>query len=154
MIVFHRRRLRSIYLVLPALSLLGAVTVTQAASSQRHVAASTPVIELDRHGGNIRPFSVTVAADGTITVTGGVQGHGTVTIQKAAVQGLLTLAAAERFSALPEHLAGKLVNPDIATFAITVRTPSTSKTVTERGIHNSRFDQLLAVVLAAAQVSF
>ncbi len=151
--IIHRPRHLAASLILLALPLLALPSTTWATSSHHSLKAATPVIELIRQGGNIRPFSVALAADGTVTVAGGLPSHGAIVLQKAAVQGLLKLATAERFFALPRHITGKLVNPDIATLSITVVTPGESRTVTERGARNARFDQLFAVVMAVAQVS-
>jgi hypothetical protein len=136
-----------------ALPLLPAGPTTEAALSHQTSRASTPIILISRQGGNIRPFSVAIDANGVVTVTG-TQQNTPVTLQKAAVRGLLKLAQAERFFTLPLHIVGKRVNPDVAAISMTVRTAASSRTVTERGARNARFDQLLAVVMAAAQVSF
>lgn len=135
-----------------ALPLLPAGPATQAAPSQHGSRANTPVIVVSRQGGNIRPFSVSIDTDGVAIVTG-TRTPAYATLQNAAVRGLLKLAQAERFFALPPHIVAKRVNPDVAAISVTIRTPMRSRTVTERGARNPRFDQLLAVVLAAAQIS-
>jgi len=149
----HRPKLFIASLAWLASSLLVAGSVVQAAPSARHSHAAVPVIEITRQGGNIRPFSVAIGADGAITVSG-IQPRSPVTIPKAAVRGLLTLARAEHFFALSPHIVGQRVNPDVASISITVQTPTRSWTVTERGARNAHFDQFFAVVMAAAQLSF
>ncbi|MDQ2743801.1 MAG: hypothetical protein M3Z66_16110 [Chloroflexota bacterium] len=125
--------------------------------SRQHVAVaqlvSTTII-LGRQGGNIRPFTITIDAGGSVQVSGGVQSHGVTNISKVAVRGLLKLARAEGFFHLRPHLVSPQVLPDVAALYITIVTPSGRTTVTERGAHNAHFDQLFAVLLAAAGAGF
>lgn len=149
----HRPNVVLSLLACLALALLSGGTVTRAAPSLQRSAAAAPVIQITRQGGNIRPFSVTIDSAGALTTTG-IPAHPSLTISKVAVRGLLKLVHAERFFALPLHIHGKLVNPDVATLSITVTTRTRTRTVTEWGARNARFDQLFAVVTAVAGASF
>jgi hypothetical protein len=72
-------------------------------------------------GGNIRPWNVTISDDGSVTATGSIK-H----IQKLAdptntLNGLLKLADAETFFALPKHVRCSGVLPDVAARWITIK---------------------------------
>jgi hypothetical protein len=104
-----------------------------------------------REGGNIRPFTVAIAADGTVTTTGAIQpSNSHVKLGSDTLKGLLKLARAERFFALPDTITGAGVLPDVASLYIAIHTGNTSKTVREHGGHSAAFSQLYAVLMAAA----
>lgn len=121
----------------------------------RHGDQSAAVFKLGRAGGNIRPVTITISADGTVAVDGPVRSmRSGVKLSKDAIAGLLKLAQAERFNALPGRIEGARIFPDAASLFVSVYAFGKAKTVYLHGTRNSRFDQLLAVLEAAAEVSF
>ena len=111
-----------------------------------HVAAllASTVISFGRTGGNILPFAVSVSQTGAVTTSGPVSAPKAIPV--AAVNGLLTLARAERFAALPRRVACKGVLPDVASLYITIA----GRTVTVHGACNRQFSELYAVLQAVA----
>ena len=117
----------------------------------RPAAVQQPIFVLGREGGNIRPLKVSIAGDGTVTVSGmatSTQLH----LSGDALNGLLKLANAEGFFAMPAQMVGHGL-PDIAGRYITIHTSSMTKSVHVRFVRNAAFDQLYAVLLAAAGVA-
>jgi len=114
-----------------------------AAAFAAPAAASTAPIAFGRTGGNIRPLTVTIARDGTITARD-AQGL-RPRLSPDAVAGLLKLAAAERFSALPASVRCTGTNPDVAAGWIRVG----QKTISVRGGCRPAFTQLYSVLSAA-----
>lgn len=105
---------------------------------------ASAVISFGRTGGNIMPFAVSVSQAGAVTTTGPVQAP--KAIPPAAVNGLLLLARAERFSTLPGSIVCKGIHPDVASRYITV----SGRTVTMHGACNRQFSELYAVLQAVA----
>jgi hypothetical protein len=110
-----------------------------------------PRFVIGREGGNIRPFTVTIAADGTVTTTGAIQPASQhVKLGPDTLKGLTKLAKAEGFFSLPNTVSGSKVLPDVASLYITVRTSTVAKTVKQHGGKNHAFSELYAVLMAAA----
>ena len=105
-----------------------------------------------REGGNIRPLTVTIGTTGTVTMSaaaGGGRPPGQ--LSPDALDGLLLLAKAERFFALPAHIVGHGL-PDVSSRFISIQTQRGVKTVQVRFVRNAAFEQLYAVLAAAAGV--
>ena len=103
-----------------------------------------------REGGNIRPYTVTIYNDGTVTASGPVSPtprHLTEAVDTIA--GLLTLARAEGFFGLPTQIVGHGL-PDVGGRFIRIHTAHGTKTVHVRFVRVAAFDQLYAVLLAVA----
>jgi hypothetical protein len=103
-----------------------------------------------REGGNIRPYTVTIYTDGTVTASGPVSPtprH--LTAAADTIAGLLTLARAEGFFALPTQIVGHGL-PDVGGRFIRIQTAHGTKTVHVRFVRVAAFDQLYAVLLAVA----
>jgi len=132
------------------LSLAGAPPAAVSAPPPR-AAAPLTLFAFGREGGNIRPLTVTIDATGLVTAT-----TGTATspphLTTDALDGLLTLARAEGFFALPSRIVGHGL-PDVAGRFITIHTATTTKTVHVRFAPNAAFDQLYAVLAAASGVA-
>jgi hypothetical protein len=124
-----------------------------AARAQAQPAAlSQPLIVLGREGGNIRPLTVTIARDGTVTVTGPVTAPSPAPhLSKDALSGLLALAKAEGFFTMPTRMIGHGL-PDVAGRFITIYMASGVKSVHVRFVRNAAFDQLYAVLMATAGI--
>lgn len=108
------------------------------------VALSRSLFVFGREGGNIRPYSYTISANGQ--VMGGLSGAH-IQLSSDTLSGLVKLARAEGFFALPNTIVGHGL-PDIAGHFITINTATGAKTVHEHLAHNASFDQLYAVLSA------
>ena len=132
--------------------LLVALALPLAAAAQAPKA--TVSFSFGRTGGNIAPFTVTIARDGHLSTKGPVQLAKTdAVISAAALTGLLKLAQAEKFFALPTAVRCKQTPPDFAASFVAVSRASGSKTVTVHGDCRQAFSQLYAVVSAVAGVA-
>jgi hypothetical protein len=104
-----------------------------------------------RTGGNIEPFTVTIAADGMVHATGPVRApkH---RLSARELAGLLKVLKVERFSSLPgvTRCAGAL--PDFASDFVTVRTGAAKKTVLVRGDCSPRFAAVYKALSTAVGV--
>jgi hypothetical protein len=72
-----------------------------------------------REGGNIRPFTVTIAADGQVRVTGPVH-VGVMKLTKAQLTSLGRVAQLVRFTTLPARTLCPNTLPDVATTVVRV----------------------------------
>jgi hypothetical protein len=79
--------------------------------------AATTGIAFGRMGGNIRPFTVSIAADGTVRATGPVD---TKPVSKPQLARLERLAASVRFTKLAAATNCTGTNPDVAATFIRV----------------------------------
>jgi hypothetical protein len=102
-----------------------------------------------RSGGNIRPYTVTIAAGGRVSVSGPVQ-VGRTKLTRAQVEGLVKLAADVRFATLPKttNCAGAL--PDVASTFVRVG----ARTVRVHGNCVPRFARLWKTLGSAVKLSF
>jgi hypothetical protein len=114
---------------------------------QRHAAPPAAFV-FGREGGNIRPYTVTILTDGTVTASGPVR---TATRRlgdpQDAIAGLMKLARAEQFWAMPAQMVGHGL-PDLSGRFISIHAAGSTKTVHVRFVHVAAFDQLYAVLLA------
>jgi hypothetical protein len=118
---------------------------------QRRVAPQAAFV-FGREGGNIRPYNVTILADGTVTASGAIRTATKHLSDPAdAIAGVLKLAGAERFWALPAQIVGHGL-PDVSGRFISIHTAGGTKTVHVRFVRVAAFDQLYAVLLAVAGV--
>jgi hypothetical protein len=98
-----------------------------------------------RTGGNIMPFSVTIAASGTVTATGAAPAHvDAVTKQRLAILNRAALDA--RFRTLPAATSCPGTLPDVAAQFIRVG----GRTVRVHGTCVKRFNRLWAALNDAA----
>ncbi|HEY8286785.1 MAG TPA: hypothetical protein VIJ28_20530 [Chloroflexota bacterium] len=116
-----------------------------------HGPGDTPSINFGRSGGNIRPMTVNIYGDGTITYQGAVPALTNYAITPEAVLGLQRLATAEGFWTMPSVITGTHVLPDLATLSITVRAgcAATTKAVQARGGQLGGFTELYDTLGAA-----
>ena len=128
-----------------ALLVLGLAAValvpTSAASQQTGFA-------LGRTGGNIRPFTVTIAADGKVSVTGPVQA-GRTKLTQPQLATLGKIAADAHFATLPKttNCAGTL--PDVASTFVRVG----ARTVRMHGDCVARYTRLWKALSSAVKLS-
>ena len=128
---------------LPVAALASHPGAVQAGSSR--AGANAPLFVFGREGGNIRPFQVTVTNAGMVT---GTLNNAHIQLSPDTLGGLMKLARAEGFFALPNSIVGHGL-PDIAGRYITVTSANgLTKSVHVRFAHNAAFDQLYAVLSA------
>lgn len=140
-------RVVRISVLLAAVTVALAVPIAVLAGSSGKRQAS-PAFAFGRMGGNIIPFTVTIAANGRVSTTGTQQ----LTITQATVplrNGLAKLARAEGFWTMSTFVNCGKVNPDIASRFITVKSAGKSRTVTVRGTCSAPFEELYAVLSAS-----
>ena len=137
---------------------LAAAAAAAAALAAAAVPAGTPAsgspLVFGRAGGNIRPYTVTIAADGRVSASGAarltVPGYA---LSPVALRGLRKLATAEGFFTMPRTIRCPRVLPDIASLFVTFRSSAGTRTVSETGSCTPGFEELYAVLLAASGVS-
>jgi hypothetical protein len=124
-------------------------------SHSQHAAQAAAVFTFGRSGGNIRPVTIRILADGSVTVEGPTRvAPSGLKLSKDAIAGLVKLAKAERFFSLPGRIEGPGVFPDAASLFITASASGKTKTVYLHNTRNNQFNQLFAVLEAAAGVTF
>jgi hypothetical protein len=104
-----------------------------------------------RTGGNIQPFTVTIAKTGSVRATGPVQvvRH---QITARTLARLTTLATTEHFFSLRRQVSCPGTLPDFAFRSVTVSTAAASRTVLVRGDCRPGFSTLYAALSAAVGV--
>lgn len=119
---------------------------------------STPVavFTFGVKGGSLRPWTVKLALDGTITSTGMSAGHPNLADPKHTLSGLLVLADAEKFFSLKKAIGclASAGNPDTSSRFIAIHTATGSKRVSEFGTcaATEKYDELFAVLQETAGV--
>jgi hypothetical protein len=113
-----------------------------------------PVFVVSQQGSRTSPMVVTIDGTGAIAVTSGKPAHTwrpRSHLSQDARDGLMMLAQAEGFFTLPSTItaAGPANSP---TRSISIRSGTKVTRVTVRLARNRAFDQLYAVLLAAADV--
>jgi hypothetical protein len=101
-----------------------------------------------RLGGNIRPYTVTIAADGRVSVSGPVQ-VGRTKLTQAQVGGLVKLAADVRFATLPKTTNCTSALPDVASTFVRVG----ARTVRVHGNCIPRYARLWKALGSAVKLS-
>ena len=102
-----------------------------------------------RTGGNIIPFTVTIAGDGSVHVQGPVKA-GRASLSAAQLTSLRKLAASIRFTTLPAQTNCPRTLPDVAATFIRVG----GRTVRVHGTCVPRYAKLWAAVGAAVKLSY
>jgi hypothetical protein len=108
-------------------------------------------------GGSLRPWSVKLSLDGSVTGSGVTVGNPRLTSPKATLQGLLALADAEGFFSIHAihgdvGCSGTMVGPDTSAQFISIHTSAGSKRLNVLGSCMSKFNQLYGVLRATAAV--
>jgi hypothetical protein len=139
----HRnmRRIQALLLVIAACAVIPG---TVAAGS-----GATPAsLAFGRAGGNIQPFTITIAKDGSVTATGPVKPL-RKEVSASALARLGALVSTQHFFSLSRRVncAGSL--PDFAYRFITVQTATALRTVLVRGGCRPGFNTLYAALSAA-----
>lgn len=101
-----------------------------------------------RTGGNIEPFTITIAKDGSVTATGPVKPLRQELAARALAR-LGTLASTQHFFSLPRRTNCPGSLPDFAYRMISVRTAAAARTVLVRGGCRPAFNTLYAALSTA-----
>jgi hypothetical protein len=127
-----------------------ALAVAAAAAAAPRVATS---YSFGRTGGNIRPFVIAIAADGSVHVSGPVRVlRQTLTAQQTA--GLAALLRRERFSTLPATTRCTGTLPDIASEVVTVKAGTRLKSALVHGGCSPRFTAVYTALAAAVGLRY
>jgi hypothetical protein len=115
--------------------------------------------EFGRRGAHILPFTVTINPYGQVTVAGHVRTQvPDLTLAKDCLAGLHKLAEAEDFFDMPDRIEGHHTPADVDWLFISIQVQSTpsgplkNKVVELHAARHDPFDQLFAVLMAAAGV--
>jgi hypothetical protein len=138
------------FLVAAVASLLLAPLAASAGSGSNASAAFT----FGRSGGNIAPFTVAIARNGSVSAQGAVRLDNPRRIVSAdARAGMLDLARAEGFFSLPKTISCPRTLPDVASFFVSIKRPAGTTTVSVHGSCKPRFNRLYALINAVAGVT-
>jgi hypothetical protein len=103
---------------------------------------------LGRTGGNIRPFTVSIAADGRVSVSGPVQ-VGRTKLTRAQLAALTKTAADVRFTTLPNTTTCAGTLPDVASTFVRIG----ARTVRVHGECVPRYARLWKALAGAVKLS-
>jgi hypothetical protein len=109
--------------------------------------SSAKVFTFGVKGGSLRPWSVVLALDGSVTATGVTATTQTLTAPQDTLKGLLALADAEGFFTMSKQIGcpgGG--NPDVSARTIAISTSTGTKRVSVFGTCKAPFNQLYAVL--------
>lgn len=142
----------------PAMLVAGVIFSGSDATGLAHgssvTASAAPVFTFGHERDNLHPLMVTIYDTGAVAATSGLRARTWTPrgrLSKDALDGLLKLAQAEGFFTMPRSIVGKGPANSSGRF-ISIRTGATTQKVSVRLARNVGFDQLYAVLLAAADV--
>jgi hypothetical protein len=101
-----------------------------------------------RVGGNIEPFTVTIAADGSVQANGPAQPYKRK-VGAADLARVTRVVVAQRFFSLPRSTSCPKTLPDFASRFVTVHLHGASRRVVVRGECSSRFSAVYAALAKA-----
>jgi len=130
---------------------LAAIALAAASLAAVPAAGAAPAVAVafGRTGGNIIPFTVTIAGDGSVHAVGPVKA-GLTRLSAAPLASLRKLAASIRFATLPAQTNCPRTLPDIASTFVQVG----ARTVRVHGTCVPRYTKLWAAVSAAVKLSY
>jgi hypothetical protein len=118
--------------------------------------ASAKVFTFGVKGGSLRPWSVVLALDGSVTASGVNTTTQTLTTPQDTLKGLLTLAEAEGFFSMSKQIGcpgSGAAGPDSSARTIAISTSTGTKRVSVFGSCKAPFNQLYAVLQQIAGTS-
>jgi hypothetical protein len=164
---FHRFSIAALALTLLAVTPLSAVAQAPAATKACPTAkvhslpkssGSTParVFTIGVEGGSMRPWSVQLALDGTVSATGISPSRQQLTDAANTLKALLTLADTEGYFSMKKAVGclGTGINPDVSSRYISIHTSTQTKRVRSFGscAATTKYDQLYAVLEQVAGI--
>jgi hypothetical protein len=114
--------------------------------------ASTAAFAFGRTGGNIEPFTVAIAANGTVTASGPAR-PSKDNLEDADLARLARVVGAQHFFSLPRSTSCPKILPDFAARFVTVRMHGASRRVLVRGDCSRRFSAVYAALAKAVGIS-
>jgi hypothetical protein len=130
------------------LVLVATLTLALSAAGIARSTTSNMSFVFGRSGGNIAPFTVTIATDGSVTATGPAQPLKRQITPRDFAR-LATLVATDHFFSLPRTVQCPGALPDFAFSYATVKTRLNSRTVRVRGDCSPRFNKIYAALSSA-----
>lgn len=131
---------------------LAAACLSLGSTLSAGAASTQPSFAFGRTGGNIQPFTVVIARDGSVKATGPVETARKLLTAKTMAR-LAALAATEHFFSLRQQISCPGSLPDFAFRSITVSpAPGKTRTVLVRGGCRPGFNTLYTALAAAAGV--
>jgi hypothetical protein len=110
-------------------------------------ATAAPAVSLGATGGNMVPWSVTIAGDGAITGNGwNKPKYAQLNDPKDALPALYKLADTENFWSMPSFTNCSGTLPDIASLYLEINSSTGTRRVTVHGGCKANFNQMLAVI--------
>jgi hypothetical protein len=119
-----------------------------AAGAPGAAAGGGPSFAIGRTGGNIAPFTVTIAADGAVSATGPAR-FSRHRVSAATLAGLLAVADRQDFFTLPRLIRCRKTLPDFASQLVTVKTAAGTRTVVRHGGCSARFNAVYRALATA-----
>lgn len=112
------------------------------------------VFSFGTSGGNIRPWNVSIALDGTVHASGVPASVSQVPDARNTLKALLALADAQKFFSMKGQIScsNPLPNPDSGSHNIAVTTSSGTKRVSAFGTCNGKFEGLYDLLTSAVGV--
>lgn len=130
------------------------VSASSAAKVTHHLPAGNPsarVFTYGVKGGSLRPWSVVLALDGSVTANGITATTQTLASPQDTLNGLLALADAEGFFSMSKQIGCPGgANPDVSARTIAISTSTGTKRVSVFGTCKASFNQLYAVLQQVA----
>lgn len=145
----------TLVLAIPLSALASPRSQAQSATLAAPPTAATATFVFGKEGDNLNPLAVTIYGDGTVRATGGLRPRTWMPrgrLSPDALDGLMTLARAEGFFNLPRSISGPGPGNSRGRF-ISIRTTTGTTRVAVRLVRRAGFDQLYAVLMAAAGVT-
>jgi hypothetical protein len=112
---------------------------------------TTPVFTIGVKGGSLRPWTIKINLDGTITATG-TSANSQLSDSKNALGALMKLADANGFFSLKKSVGclSGAGNPDVSTRFISIHTSTGTKHVNGFGTCDAQFDGVWDILSASA----
>ncbi len=104
-----------------------------------------------RTGGNIEPFTITIAGNGSVTANGPVRPLRRQ-LGPRDLASLVNVVDAQRFFSLPRSVRCPGTLPDFASNFVTVRTRRASRTVLVHGDCSPRFEKVYRALSSAVGI--
>lgn len=138
----------ALVLLLTAVVLAAAVP---GAVAGRDAAQTSVSFAFGRTGGNIAPFTVSIAEDGSVTAKGPVHSSRSRLTQRKLAQ-LARVVMSEHFFSLRRQIVCPGTLPDFAFSFVTVRSVGGARTVLVRGACSAAFNAVYAALAAAVGI--
>jgi hypothetical protein len=137
--------------ILPAGAAALVVAVVLPFSAMSSSGSTAASFAFGRVGGNIEPFTVTIAADGSVLANGPAQ-PSKRKVGAADLARVTRVVVAQRFFSLPRSTSCPKTLPDFASRFVTVHLHGVSRRVVVHGECSSRFNAVYAALAKAVGI--